>query len=115
MEQEQMHGIIDEHEKRIVVLESSEKEMRGRLTNLERDIHQLENTIINENRETRVLFQGTMDKQWDLIKSRDEAADRVKEREHEIKKGKLERISDIVLKLVGAGGLIYLFVESLMK
>lgn len=111
---EDLQGKIQEHETRIVHLESTEKEVRGRLTNLERDIHQLENTIVSENRETRTLFQGTMDKQWDLIKSKDEAADKEKQRKHEMEKTKVERHSEIFLKIGGAGGVLYLFIQSMI-
>lgn len=111
---EQYNGKIQDHEKRIVHLESSEKEVRGRLTNLERDIHQLETTIVNENRETRLVLQSTMDRQWDLIKQRDEVADRDKERAHEIQKTKLERHTEVFLKIGGAGGILYLFIQSML-
>ena len=108
---EQLNDKIQDHEYRIVVLEGSDREMREKVLLLERNIHQLENTVIQESRETRSVLQGTMDKQWDLIKARDDAASREKERQHEIQKTKMERYTEVFLKVSGAGGILYLIVQ----
>ena len=87
--------------------------LKERLRNIEKSYTHLETTILQENRDTRQFFQSTMDKQWDLIKSMGALNEKEKERQHEIKKTKLERHTELFLKLGGAGGILYLIIQSL--
>lgn len=104
---------IEEHEHRIRELEVNDADKEMRLRNIEKGYAHLETTILQENRDTRQFFQSTMDKQWDLIKSMGALNDKEKERQHEIKKTKLERHTEMFLKIGGAGGILYLFIQSI--
>ncbi|NYV68116.1 hypothetical protein HYI36_22830 [Bacillus sp. Gen3] len=104
---------IKDHEYRIRILEESDADKEMRLRNIEKSYAHLETTILQENRDTRHFFQSTMDKQWDLIKSMGALNEKEKERQHEIKKTKLERHTELFLKLGGAGGILYLIIQSL--
>lgn len=104
---------FEDHEHRIRILEESDADKEMRLRNIEKSYTHLETTILQENRDTRQFFQSTMDKQWDLIKSMGALNEKEKERQHEIKKTKLERHTELFLKLGGAGGILYLIIQSL--
>ena len=107
--------IISEHDKRLSTLEENDREQDRRIRELEKSFTKLESTIIQENRETRMIFQSTMNKQWDLIKTRDIAKENENQREHEFRKSKFEKNTDLAIKLLGAGGLVYLFVQSVLS
>ncbi|MGE7623914.1 hypothetical protein ACQKMD_12905 [Viridibacillus sp. NPDC096237] len=61
--------LLDNHEGRIKKLEESDHDKEKRLRDVEKSCIKLENTILHENRDTRQLFQNTMQNQWELIKS----------------------------------------------
>lgn len=107
--------VISEHDKRITTLERNDKDQDRRIHDLEKNYTKLESTIIQENRETRMIFQSTMNKQWDLIKTRDIAKENESQREHDFRKSKLEKNTDIILKIIGVllgtGGLLYLLTQ----
>lgn len=107
---------------RVTTLEKKDREKERRIENVERNytqlnerVEDLKTTIVNENKETRQFFQSNMDKQWDLIKSRDEQHHDTKKMNHELSKTKAERYSDIALKLLGAGGIVYIIVQNLLN
>lgn len=75
--------------------------------------HDLKSTILLENKETRTFFQSIMDKQWDLIKSRDTSFENEKVRRHDFQKSKLEKYSEIIIKVAGAGGILVLIAQLL--
>lgn len=106
---------LEDHEQRIRVLEENDIDKESRLRNVEKNYVQLESTILQENRDTRQFFQSNMDKQWDLIKSFGIFSDKEKEREHELTKTKIERHTDILLKVGGTGGILYLIVQALFN
>lgn len=107
--------IILDHGRRITDLEEHDKEQDRRIRTLEQNYTKLESTIVQENRETRMIFQSTMDKQWDLIKTRDIAKENASQRDYELQKTKFERRTELLVKLLGAGGLIYLMVQSVIE
>ncbi|MGG0666983.1 hypothetical protein ABE073_00380 [Lederbergia citrisecunda] len=106
---------IEDHEQRIKTLEENDSDKEVRLRNIEMNYTRLESTILQENRDTRQFFQSTMDKQWDLIKSMGVLNDKEKEREHEIRKTRLERHTELFLKVGGAGGILYLIIQSILN
>lgn len=86
----------------------------------------LENTILRENQETRNLFKELTDRQWSLIEGREKAEEAKEIREYELnaserkdaiefKKQKFNTAMELFIKLLTAGGLIYLLIESLIK
>lgn len=95
-------------------LKKNDEEKHKRLLNVEKNYERLESTIVNENKETRNFLQSTMDKQWDLIKSRDDQSHDTRRMRHEITKTKIERWSDITFKVVGSGGIIYLIIQAII-
>lgn len=105
---------IEEHESRIKILEDHDMDKEKRLSRIESSFTHLETMITQENRDTRLFFQSTMDKQWDLIKSMGALNDKEKERQFEIKKTKLERHTELFLKIGGAGGILYVVAQSLI-
>lgn len=114
-----MENLMDDrlgnHEERIVALEESDLKQELRLKQIEQNYVKLENIILQENRETRSFLQSTMDKQWDLIKSRDTALESEKVRTYDLRKTKMERNADLLLKYGGAGSVLYLFLQSLFN
>lgn len=105
--------VLDDHENRLVKLEKSDLEKELRIQKIEDNYLRLENTIMAENRETRDILREGMNKQWELIKSRDDKFAAEAERQHILKKTRIERNSEILLRLLTAGGIIYLLMESL--
>ncbi|WP_285613949.1 hypothetical protein [Pseudobacillus badius] len=110
-----MKETVQNHEERIQILEETDKKHEERLRAIENNYTDLENTILKENRDTRSFFQDIMNKQWDLINSKNQYDDAQNQRMHDLSKTKIERWSEIILKLAGAGGLLYLVIEALMK
>ncbi|MEK5528526.1 hypothetical protein MKX79_03905 [Viridibacillus sp. FSL R5-0468] len=106
--------LIENHEGRIKQLELNDLDKEKRLRTVEQSYLKLENTILQENRDTRQLFQNTMQNQWDLIKSSYAATENDKNRKYELTKSKLERRTELTMKLLGTGGLLYLCVQSLL-
>lgn len=106
---------LDNHELRIEKLEEKDLEKEIRLRKVEDSYLRLENTIMSENRETRDILRESMTKQWELIKSRDEVKDAQKARDHEYRKTKLERKTELTIKLLTVGGLGYLLIQSVFN
>jgi predicted phage-related endonuclease len=105
---------LNQHSERLTQLEKWDEDKHRRLKEIEQNYVKLENTIVTENKEMRLFFQSNMDKQWDLIKSRDEQRHDSRRMRYELDKTKVERWSDIIFKLVGAGGLFYLVVQAII-
>ncbi|WP_418302360.1 hypothetical protein [Lysinibacillus fusiformis] len=119
------HRLAD-HEKRLQFLEKQDIKKDKRLENMEQSFTKLENTILKENQETRNLFKELTDRQWSLIEGREKAEEAKEIREYELnaserkdaiefKKQKFNAAIELFIKLLTAGGLIYLLIESLFK
>lgn len=79
----------------------------------------LENTIFRENKETRDMMRGTMDKQFSLIEQLTGFREASAVRESDLKKVKTEKWSDIVVKIIGlltivlsSGGILFAIVNA---
>ncbi|MGE7622799.1 hypothetical protein ACQKMD_06985 [Viridibacillus sp. NPDC096237] len=107
--------LLDNHEGRIKQLEENDLDKEKRLRAVEQSYLKLENTILQENRDTRLLFQNTIQNQWDLIKSRDAAIENDKSRNFELARSNLERRTELAMKLLGTGGLLYLCIQSIIE
>lgn len=88
-------------------------ETEKRLVQGENNYQDLKNTILLANQDMRTFFVSTMDKQWDLIKSRDLLSENEKVRRYEMGKSKLEKYSEMVIKLGGAGGILIVIAQLL--
>ncbi|MEQ6855581.1 hypothetical protein AAHH17_13960 [Lysinibacillus capsici] len=119
------HRLVD-HEKRLQHLEKQDIKQDKRIENIEQSFTKLENTILKENKETRNLFKELTDRQWSLIEGREKAEEAKEIREHELnaaekkdeleyKKQKFTANMDLLIRLLTAGGLIYLLIESILK
>lgn len=106
---------LNQQDERIIQLEKYDKDKHERLKKVEENYEKLENTIVSENKEMRLFFLSNMDKQWDLIKSRDAQRHDTKKMNHELKKTKIERWSEIVYKLALPGSILYLLFENYMR
>lgn len=119
------HRLAD-HEKRLQHLEKQDIKQDKRIENIEQSFTKLENTILKENQETRNLFKELTDRQWSLIEGREKAEEAKEIREYELnaaekkdelefKKQKFTANMDLIIRLLTAGGLIYLLIESILK
>ena len=117
---------LADHEKRLQHLEKQDIKKDKRLENMEQSFMKIENTILKENQETRNLFKEITDRQWQLIEGRDKAEEAKEIREYELnaserkdaiefKKQRFNATVELFIKLLTAGGLIYLLIESLFK
>ena len=116
---------VENHDSRIVVLEEGQSVLRKetdeftlwkqetdrRLQQGENNYKDLKNTILVANERMQTFFSSTMDKQWDLIKSRDALSENEKVRIHEFSKSKLEKWSEVIIKVGGAGGILVLIAQ----
>lgn len=110
---------------RLKAIEAHDEVQEERIRSVERSYEKLEITILSENKDTRQFFQSNMDKLWDLTASKDannlESAKLASElaientrSETDYKKAKSKHTSDILIKLIGAGGIIYLVIEKFL-
>ncbi|WP_060210478.1 hypothetical protein [Sporosarcina koreensis] len=105
----------EEKHERLKLMEEQDKKNEERLQEVEKNYTRLESTIVSENREMRSFFLTNMDKQWDLIKSRDEQRHDNLRMKHELSKTTVERWSDIFFKLVGSGSVLYVLIQTFIK
>lgn len=104
----------EKHE-RLKHVEEQDEKYEERLKEVEHNYNRLENTIVSENREMRSFFLTNMDKQWDLIKSRDEQRHDSRKMRHELDKTKVERWTDIFFKLAGTSGILYFIIQAFIN
>lgn len=105
----------EEKHERLKLVEEEDKKKEERLQDVEKNYTRLETTIVSENREMRSFFLTNMDKQWDLIKTRDEQRHDNLRMKHELSKTKVERWSDILFKLIGSGSILYVLIQTFVK
>ncbi|MEV9639456.1 hypothetical protein ABZ756_02010 [Mammaliicoccus sciuri] len=106
---------LNQQSDRITQLEKYDEDKHKRLKKVEENYSKLEGTIVSENKEMRLFFQSNMDKQWDLIKSRDEQRHDNLRMKHELSKTKVERWSDIFFKLIGSGSILYVLIQTFIN
>lgn len=106
---------ITNHEERIINLEEADKRHEERLRAIENNYTNLENTILKGNRDTQAFFQDLLNKQWELISSKGKYDDAQSQRDYDLRKTKIERYSEMLLKFAGAGGILYILIQSLLN
>lgn len=99
---------IEQHEIRIHALEQSDIDKQRRLDALESNHNDLKITIMEENRDSRRAMQSQFDKLLSVVTD-----DKV--REDDIRKERNKAITDVLIKLGGAGGAIYILIEWLAR
>lgn len=121
-----MYEKLSQHDERIGVLELSVEKLKStdemteeilvkqeqRIIKIESNYINLENTIMKENRDTREAMQSQTDRQWGFIEQMTGIKESESQRSHDFKMHKFNNLTGIFLKLAGAGGIIYLFLQD---
>lgn len=96
--------------------------LSNQMNNLVQQNTKLESTILKSSQSQQDFFRDTMNKQWDLIKARDESKESERKRVHELnlseqalKKTNAEKRWEFVGKLFLSGSIIYLIIESIFR
>lgn len=98
---------LDSHDERLQRVET-------RVDKLELQWMSLENTIMKENRETRDSFTEQNKKLLGLLETSMGLSSGESERTHEYRVKRLESNTSIILKVAGAGGIIYLIAQAVI-
>lgn len=110
-----MFETVRQHGEDIEQLKQADKLHEERLRVVETNYTNLENTILKGNRDTQSFFQDLLSKQWELISAKGKYDDAQSQRDYDIRKTKIERYSEMLLKFAGAGGIVYLVVQMLIN
>ena len=70
--------ILQDHEKRIVILEHGYQHVNDKLTSLESSMLRVENTVMREGQEQRSLIKTMLENQFKLNKSKLTSSEKVK-------------------------------------
>lgn len=112
---------VSELEKRVTTIENQKEKTDYRLTTLEEKYEKLSDTITSENRETRATMRDTTDKLFAIITKQtqqkgaeDEREFNLEEKKLELKKANTNLLITNIFKLTGAGGILYVIIESLL-
>ncbi|MEK4629751.1 hypothetical protein MKZ17_16195 [Solibacillus sp. FSL R7-0682] len=124
-----MFETVKNHEERITILEKNDKELKenfNKLSNqiltLESQNTKLENTLLNDNRDTRQTMKDQAEKMFALVENAMGYQNSKSTQDHELKMLKLNTWSTVFLKFAGAigalgsaGGLIYLVAQHFLS
>lgn len=106
--------ILKRHSDRLQEVSDVQKRHDETIQEMSANYLKLENVIYRENKETRDMMRGTMDKQFSLIEALTGYKESAAVRDTEVNKLKIETRRDIFFKIVGyvstatvAGGLLY--------
>jgi len=113
-----MFTTVQNHEERITSLEEADKKHEERLQELEKNSIKLENTIMQENRDTRTTMKEQTEKLFQIVESAMGYQTNQSAQEHELKILKWNTISTVFLKasgglfaLLSSGGAIYYVIQ----
>lgn len=101
------------HATEISMLKKSDEDLMRELKGMKSDFTNLENTIWKTAQSTQDLMKSQTAQQWKLIDALNSGNQEDKKRKHELSKTKLEKYSEIIIKVASAGGILYLFAELL--
>lgn len=111
-----MFETVKNHEERIINLEEADKKHEERLQELEKNSIKLENTIMQENRDTRTTMKEQTEKLFHLVENAMGYQSSKTAQDHELKVLKIKTYTDVLLKVTAAGGLLYVVItEFIMK
>jgi hypothetical protein len=109
---------LDEHGNRITALEKADVEksetiklLEIQFASIKTDFTNLENTIWKTAQSTQDHFSAQNAQQHELIKTMNEGKENERERRHDLSKTKLEKYSEVIMKVAGAGGILFLLLE----
>ena len=120
---EELESAKDVHAKAIENLKKNEEKQDKEILELKNSYINLENTIMKENRETRISYQQQTDRQWQFIERvtgykeseaerKQESAEAEAQRQHELKVQKYNHIAGFLLKISTVGGIAYLLIQD---
>lgn len=108
-------------DERVIVLELSERERdevdrlrEERIKRLEDNAVKLENTVMVESRETRATVVEQNRQLMTVLQSVIGFKSAETTQDHEYRVLKWDRTTNVILKLAGAGGIIYLIVQQVL-
>lgn len=110
-----MFDTVKLHGEEIEQLKLADTRHDERLRAIEHNYTNLENTILKGNRDTQSFFQDLLGKQWELISAKGKYDDAQSQRDYDLRKTKIERYSEMILKFAGAGGILYLVIQSILQ
>lgn len=107
---------------RVIILEVSDRERdeidrirEERIKRLEDNATKLENTVMSENRDTRATVVEQNRQLFTLIESVMGFKTTEHSQNHEYRVVKWDRTTNVLLKVAGAGGILYLIAQSIMS
>lgn len=106
--------ILEKHEERLDEHAALLDKYALRLIRLEDQTIKLENTIMTENRDTRATIVEQNRQLFTLIESVMGFKTGADSRQHDLKVRRWDSMTNIILKLAGAGGLIYLVAQAIL-
>lgn len=113
--------ILKRHSERLQEVSDVQKRHDETIQEMSANYLKLENVIYRENKETRDMMRGTMDKQFSLIEALTGYKESAAVRDIELKKVKTEKWSDIIVKVIGlltivlsSGGILFAIVNAFL-
>lgn len=104
---------LKEHATEISLLKQSDEDFMRELKGMKNDFTKLENTIWQTSQSTQDLMKSQNAQQWKLIEALNSGNQDDRKLKHELNKTKLEKYSEIIIRVASAGGILYLFAELL--
>lgn len=109
--------------KEILALKKNDEKQDKEILELKNNYVTLENTIMKENRETRISYQLQTDRQWQFIERvtgykeseaerKQESAEAEAQRKHDLKVQKYNHVAGFLLKVSTVGGIAYLLIQD---
>ena len=113
--------ILKSHTEQLKTVTDVQKKHDETITEMNANYMKLENTIFRENKETRDMMRGTMEKQFSLIEQLTGYKESAAVRDSDLQKVKTEKWSDIVVKLIGlativlsSGGILIAIINAIV-
>ena len=118
---EEHTAILKSHTDQLKTVTDVQKKHDETITEMNANYMKLENTIFRENKETRDMMRGTMEKQFSLIEQLTGYKESAAVRDSDLQKVKTEKWSDIIVKLIGlativlsSGGILFAIVNAII-
>lgn len=103
--------VLKQHADEISLLKKSDEDIMRELKGMKMDLTGIENTILKSAQETRDIMNTQNTQQWELIKVLNAGNQEERVRKHEITKTKVEKYSELIIKVAGAGGILIVLAE----
>lgn len=114
----EINALKEAHEQ----FEETQEKHAEKITTINENYVKLENTIFRESKETRDMMRGIFEKQSELISSLTGYKESSSARETELTKFRVEKRSDIWVKMIGwgtiatgSGGFLYAIIQAFLN